>query len=276
MRKVFAKKSFGQNFLRDEGVIARIVSEISPKEGENLIEIGPGLGALTEPVADLTDHITVIELDRELAEKLRHHPFIREKLDVVEEDALRADFRRFRTDERKLRIYGNLPYNISTQLLFHLMEFESDISDMTFMLQREVVDRLTGAVSTADYGRLSVMVQYHFHAEKLFDVSPDSFIPAPKVWSSIVRLTPLKEKPSVAKDEKFMGMMVRDAFNLRRKTIRNSLGAFVSGGELEELGYDPRLRAENLTVDDFVRISNFAYDKKADAANPEGRKWLYI
>lgn len=136
MSKVFAKKSFGQNFLRDEGVISHIVSEISPKPGENLVEIGPGLGALTEPVADLTDHITVIELDRELAEKLRHHPFIHEKLDVVEEDALRADFGRFRTDDRKLRIYGNLPYNISTQLLFHLMDFESDISDMTFMLQR--------------------------------------------------------------------------------------------------------------------------------------------
>ena len=268
MSKVFAKKSFGQNFLRDEGVISHIVSEISPKPGENLVEIGPGLGALTEPVADLTDHITVIELDRELAEKLRHHPFIHEKLDVVEEDALCADFGRFRTDDRKLRIYGNLPYNISTQLLFHLMDFESDISDMTFMLQREVVDRLTGAVSTADYGRLTVMIQYHFRAEKLFDVSPESFIPAPKVWSSIVRLTPLEEKPAVAKDEKFMGIMVRDAFNLRRKTIRNSLGDFVTGDELENLGYDPRLRAENLSVSDFVKISNFAFDKKA--SNPEG------
>ena len=194
MRKVFAKKSFGQNFLRDEGVIARIVSEISPKEGENLIEIGPGLGALTEPVADLTDHITVIELDRELAEKLRHHPFIREKLDVVEEDALRADFRRFRTDERKLRIYGNLPYNISTQLLFHLMEFESDISDMTFMLQREVVDRLTGAVSTADYGRLSVMVSTTSMPRSFSTCPPTHSYPPPRYGPASSASLPSRRK----------------------------------------------------------------------------------
>lgn len=253
----YARKQFGQNFLCDEQVITDIVNAIAPENGDILVEIGPGLAALTEPVCDRISHLNVIEIDRDLAERLRHHPFIRDQLTIYEEDALKFDFRKLVTESQSLRVYGNLPYNISTPLIFHLMTYGSLIRDMHFMLQKEVVERMIASPGTGDYGKLSVMSQYYCTMEGLLEVPPYAFRPAPKVYSAVIRIIPFKEKPFVASDENLLQKVVAGAFNQRRKTISNSLGDYLKEEDFIKLDLDPKLRAENLSVADYVRVTNY-------------------
>ncbi len=257
-----ARKRFGQNFLNDPFVIDQIVSSIHPQDGENLVEIGPGLGALTEPVCEQINQLTVVELDRDLAARLRTHPFISSKLNIVESDALKFDFSTLMTDERPLRVFGNLPYNISTPLMFHLFSFAEQIKDMHFMLQQEVVNRLAAGPGHKNYGRLSVMAQYYCRVIPVLHVPPTAFKPAPKVDSAVVRLEPYSDKPVKVKDVELLNTVVANAFNQRRKTIRNSLKELISDEELSELGISPELRAEKLSLQDFARIADYIKDKE--------------
>ncbi len=248
------RKRFGQNFLRDQSVIQRIVETISPKLSDHLIEIGPGLGALTFPLLKKIDKLDVIEIDRDLVLFLKNKA--EDKLTIYEQDALQFDFSSLSQKPHSLRIVGNLPYNISTPLIFHLIGYASIISDMIFMLQKEVVERMAAAVDADDYGRLSVMVQYHCLVEALFDVSPDAFNPPPQVTSTIVRLVPYEKLPHVAKNYAHFAEVVKQAFSQRRKTLRNSLKKLVSDEDWKNLKINPELRAEKLSVEDFVKISN--------------------
>jgi 16S rRNA (adenine1518-N6/adenine1519-N6)-dimethyltransferase len=251
-----ARKRFGQNFLHDQYVINQIVSAIHPINGENLIEIGPGLGALTEPVAELVEHLNVVELDRDLAKRLRHHPFLNTKLNVLEHDALKFDFAQLSKEDRDLRIFGNLPYNISTPLMFHLFSFHSKIKDMHFMLQNEVVKRLCAVSGDKLYGRLSVMAQYYCKATPVVFVPPSAFNPPPKVDSAVVRLVPHEVPPVQLSSVDLLQRVVTTAFNQRRKTIRNSLSALLDEQAISDAGINPTLRAEALTLQDFANLAN--------------------
>jgi 16S rRNA (adenine1518-N6/adenine1519-N6)-dimethyltransferase len=253
------RKRFGQNFLVDDAVIARIVAAIDPRPADHLVEIGPGLGALTGPILALVPHLHVIELDRDLASRLveRYPP---ERLAVHQADALKFDFSALPVP---MRIVGNLPYNISTPLLFHLMDYAARIADMQFMLQREVVERMVASPSTPEYGRLSVMLQYRFRMDKRFVVPASAFRPRPKVESAIVRLVPLSRPDSLAVDETVFRQTVTRAFSHRRKTLRNALSGFADEADLLSLGIDPGLRAENLPVSAFVAIANRIAGKPA-------------
>ncbi|KAB7655659.1 16S rRNA (adenine(1518)-N(6)/adenine(1519)-N(6))-dimethyltransferase RsmA [Plesiomonas shigelloides] len=256
-----ARKRFGQNFLNDVFVIDSIVSAINPRKGEAMLEIGPGLAALTEPVARDLDHMTVIEIDRDLAERLRHHPQLKDKLTVREQDAMSADFSAISTElGQKLRVFGNLPYNISTPLMFHLFDYTDSISDMHFMLQKEVVNRLAAGPGSKAYGRLSVMAQYYCQVIPVLEVPPHAFKPAPKVDSAVVRLVPHAQKPFPVKNLRWLSRVTTDAFNQRRKTLRNGLSHLFSVEQLEALGIDPTLRAENITVEQFCRLANWLSD----------------
>jgi 16S rRNA (adenine1518-N6/adenine1519-N6)-dimethyltransferase len=262
-----ARKRFGQNFLHDDYVIDKIVSAIAPKRGQNIIEIGPGLGALTEPVAELVDHFTVVELDRDLAKRLRAHPFIRDKLTVVEQDALKFDFSSLRehpTESNKLRIFGNLPYNISTPLMFHLFSYCEHIHDMHFMLQHEVVKRLCAGSGDKLYGRLSVMAQYYCSAIPVVMVPPTAFKPAPKVDSAVVRLIPHKTPIVSLKSVDSLQQVVTAAFNQRRKTIRNSLKTLLDESQITTLDINPEVRAEKLTLAEFARLANAVFENPID------------
>jgi len=251
-----ARRRFGQNFLTATGVIDRIIAAIQPCPGDNIIEIGPGLGALTRPLLERLGHLHVIEIDRDLIARLRER-FDPECLTIHEGDALAFDFGAVCASEvPSLRVVGNLPYNISTPLLFHLGRFASRLRDGHFMLQKEVVMRMVAAPGTAEYGRLSVMLQYRFHMERLFDVPPGAFRPAPKVTSSIVRMTPLPTGTFNAHDETRFACIVAAAFAQRRKTLRNTLRDFLDETALRTLGFDPGLRGERLSVADFVTIAN--------------------
>ncbi|MDF2176778.1 16S rRNA (adenine(1518)-N(6)/adenine(1519)-N(6))-dimethyltransferase RsmA [Aliiglaciecola sp. CAU 1673] len=256
-----ARKRFGQNFLHDPYIIGKIVDAIGPKPGQNLVEIGPGLAALTEPVCDMVDKLTVVELDRDLAARLRSHPFLGPKLNVVEADAMRFDFTTLINDERPLRVFGNLPYNISTPLMFHLFEFAGQIQDMHFMLQKEVVERLAAGPGSKDYGKLSVMAQYHCQVIPVLSVPPGAFKPAPKVDSAVVRLVPYKNKPVEVADAGLLNQVCATAFNQRRKTIRNSLKSLLSEEEIQSVGLNPELRAENLSLSDYAALTNLAAKK---------------
>lgn len=251
-----ARKRFGQNFLRDPGIISRIVRAIAPHAGERLVEIGPGQGALTEPLLDAAGHLEVIELDRDLIPGLRVQFFNYPGFVIHEGDALKFDFRALQGDGVPLRVVGNLPYNISTPLIVHLLQAGDAVQDMHFMLQKEVVERLAANPGGADWGRLSVMAQYHCRVESLFVVPPEAFVPRPKVESAIVRLTPHVERPSTAADEPLLFDLVRQAFSQRRKTLRNNLKGRVDADALEALGIDPGRRPQTLTVEEFVRIAN--------------------
>ena len=253
----FARKRFGQNFLHDNYIIESIVAAIQPKQGEALVEIGPGLAALTVPVSKLVDHLTVIEIDRDLASRLVENPFLQNKISVIEQDALSFDFNQL-SDRlgQPLRVFGNLPYNISTPLMFHLFEYAPIITDMHFMLQKEVVTRLVAAPNSKDYGRLSVMAQYYCQIIPVLEVPPTSFKPAPKVDSAVVKLIPYKQKPYLVNDIKVLSRITTEAFNQRRKTIRNSLGNLFTAEQIGELGIDPNLRAENLTVEQYCLLAN--------------------
>ena len=247
-----ARKRFGQNFLTDPNIIRKIVDAIRPAEDDIMVEIGPGLGALTDPLLARLGHLDVVEIDRDLIARLRTR-FPAERLTIHEGDALKFDFG---TLGAPLRVVGNLPYNISTPLLFHLAGFAERVSDMTFMLQKEVVMRMVAEPDTADYGRLSVMLQYRFRMGRLFDVPPGAFHPAPKVTSSIVRLLPLPVEALRAADYGIFQRVVAAAFGQRRKTLRNTLRDHLDATGFEALDIDPGWRGERLGVADYVRIAN--------------------
>lgn len=250
------RKRFGQHFLNDQAMIQRIVAAIAPKPTEHLVEIGPGQGALTIPLLKHCRQLEVVELDRDLIAPLAATAQAVGELHIHAADVLAFDFAAIKTDARLLRVVGNLPYNISTPLIFHLLDYAPHISDMVFMLQKEVAERLAAKPSTDDYGRLSVMVQYHCQVDVLFDVPPHSFSPPPKVMSSIVRLIPHRTYPVVVKDEALFARIVKDAFGQRRKTLRNSLKNSVDDMIWQRVKIKPDLRAENLSVRDFVELSN--------------------
>jgi 16S rRNA (adenine1518-N6/adenine1519-N6)-dimethyltransferase len=245
------RKRFGQHFLADRGYLQRIVDAIDPRPGEPLLEIGPGPGALTAPLVERAGRIAAIEIDRDLAAALRQR-FTEEQLELFEGDALAFDYG---TLPSGVRVVGNLPYNISTPLLFRLCDFAGRFRDMHFMLQKEVVLRMAAAPSTADYGRLSVMVQHWFAVKRLFDVPPGAFRPPPKVDSAIVRLVPRSAAERGDVDVDRLRRVVTAAFSQRRKTVGNSLSSFADRATLERLGIDPGARAENLSLADYVRLS---------------------
>lgn len=251
-----ARKRFGQNFLHDQRVIAKIVRAVNPRTGDNLVEIGPGLAALTSPRIGECDALTVVELDRDLAAGLPERVPYPERLTIVEADALKYDFNQLLKDDKPLRIVGNLPYNISTPLLFHLLEFGGKVKDMHFMLQKEVVDRITAKPNTKEYGRLSVMIQYYCSATFLFEVPAGSFNPPPKVTSAVFRLEPYAQKPIIAKDEKALSRLVSHVFTQRRKTLRNSLKGMLSDDAFEKVGINPMARPETLTLAEFVALAD--------------------
>lgn len=246
------RKRFGQHFLTDQNIVAKIIAAINPLSKDLMVEIGPGLGALTWPLLETLPRLHVVEIDRDIVQKLRQE-FPTERLTVHSADALRFDFASL---GKNLRIVGNLPYNISTPLLFHLCEFASAVKDLRFMLQKEVVERMVAKPSTPEYGRLSVMLQYRFQMEKLFTVPAGAFRPAPKVESAFVRMQPIAHPKPQAKDEKLFSQVVAAAFSQRRKMLRNTLKAHLAAEDLIKLGIDPGHRAENLSVADFVKIAN--------------------
>lgn len=248
-----ARKRFGQNFLHDHHVIGRIVRAIAPRAGERLVEIGPGLGALTLPLLQEAGNLQVVELDRDLIPKLRQLAAGAGDLVIHAGDALQFDFSSL-TGEQRLRVVGNLPYNISTPLLFHLLEQAGVIQDMHFMLQKEVVDRLAARPATPDYGRLSVMVQFHCRVEKLFTVPPAAFTPVPRVDSAVVRLTP-HSRPPVEADAGILANVVARAFSQRRKTLRNTLRGLLNEVQIAAAGIDPQRRAETLSLDEFAALA---------------------
>ncbi|MBS1205493.1 MAG: ksgA [Proteobacteria bacterium] len=253
-----ARKRFGQNFLHDQFVIDSIVSAINPQKGQAMVEIGPGLGALTEPVGERLDKLTVIELDRDLAARLQTHPFLAPKLTIYQQDAMTMNFSELsQTLGQPLRVFGNLPYNISTPLMFHLFSYTDAIADMHFMLQREVVNRLVAGPNSKAYGRLSVMAQYYCQIIPVLEVPPTAFAPPPKVDSAVVRLVPYSTLPHPVKEIRTLSRITTEAFNQRRKTIRNSLGNIFTVEVLASLGIDPTMRAENVSVAQYCQLANY-------------------
>lgn len=245
------RKRFGQHFLHDPYVLSRIVAAIAPREGDVLVEIGPGQGALTRPLLERLSHLTAIEIDRDLAAGLATE-FPPDRLELIVADALTYDFGDLPAG---LRVVGNLPYNVSTPLLFHLAGFADRIRDMHFMLQLEVVDRMAAAHSTPAYGRLSIMLQRRFLVQRLFKVPSGAFRPPPKVESAIVRLMPRPPAEVVVVDEKVFATLVTRAFGARRKTLRNALSSLIDSAGLQSIGIDPSVRPENVSPEDYVRIA---------------------
>jgi len=244
-----ARKRFGQHFLSDQAIIEAIVNEIAPRPGQFVVEIGPGLAALTQPLVERLGHLTVVELDRDLAVRLRAHP----QLTVIESDVLKVDFRALAASRPEpMRVVGNLPYNISTPILFHLLGVADVVQDQHFMLQKEVIDRMVAAPGTSDYGRLSVMLQWRYAMENVLFVPPGSFDPPPRVDSAIVRMVPLAVPPVL--DAKLLEELVQVAFSMRRKLLRHSLGRW-----LEARGFagefDLQRRAEEVPVAEYVALA---------------------
>jgi 16S rRNA (adenine1518-N6/adenine1519-N6)-dimethyltransferase len=254
------RKRFGQHFLNDNQIIQRIVDVIAPVAGQHIVEIGPGQGALTLPVLKVAGNLEVVELDRDLIPILTERTQKHGTVIIHQADALKFDFSQLATDKKPLRVIGNLPYNISTPLIFHLLEYAACISDMHFMLQKEVVDRLAAHVGSPDYGRLSIMVQYHCQVFSLFKVPPEAFHPPPKVDSSIVRIIPYHTIPFTAKNYAHFEDLVKQAFSQRRKTLRNSLRRLMTDEYWAHVDMDSRLRPEELTVEDYVKLSNALLD----------------
>jgi len=257
-----ARKRFGQNFLVSPGIIHRIVDAIGPRAGDTVVEIGPGLGALTGPLLERIEHLHVVEIDRDLIARLRKR-FPPERLTIHEGDALEFDFGALKGGG-PLKIVGNLPYNISSPLLFHLVPFAPLVYDMHFMLQKEVVDRMVAEPGSKDFGRLSVMLQYHYHMERMFVVPPDAFNPPPKVDSAIVRMIPVDflkvGAGDTANDPALFAKVVTAAFSQRRKMLRNTLREFISEADLAALGITPTARAEDIPVAAYVRLANSLAD----------------
>ena len=256
-----ARKRFGQHFLSDAGVIDDIVRGIDPRPGQALVEIGPGLGAMTDPVVHRCEHLTVVELDRDLAARLRQRP----ELTVVESDVLRVDFgaladQAMATTGKKLRVIGNLPYNISTPILFHLLPWADKVQDQHFMLQKEVVDRMVASPGKKDFGRLSVMLQWRYDMENILDVPPEAFDPPPRVDSAIVRMVPLATPPAI--DRNVLSELVTVAFSQRRKILRHTLGAWINQRGLD-VSFDVQRRAEEVPVAEYLRLATAASNTPA-------------
>ncbi len=259
-----AKKRFGQNFLVDQRIISDIVSAIHPQTQDNVVEIGPGLGALTRPLLERLRRLHVVEVDRDIVARLEHdypQDDPDAKLVIHAGDALEFDLSSLPSP---LRVVGNLPYNISSPLLFHFSSFAARISDMHFMLQNEVVERMVAGPSSPEYGRLSVMLQVRFHMEKLLDVPPSSFRPAPKVDSAVVRMIPLPASELLVKDENIFANIVSAAFGQRRKTLRNTLRNYLDVEDFVNLKIDSGLRGENLSTADFSLVANYLHERKLE------------
>ena len=255
--KHIPRKRFGQHFLTDGGIIEEIVQAIAPQAGQPMVEIGPGLGAMTRPLVERLGHLTVIELDRDLAGQLRAHPL----LTVIESDVLRVDFAALaasmaaEADNQKIRVVGNLPYNISTPILFHLLAAVDVIEDQHFMLQKEVIDRMVAAPSTSAYGRLSVMLQWRYAMENVLQVPPQSFDPPPRVDSAIVRMVPHAVPAAI--DVNLLSELVRVAFSQRRKLLRHSLGQWLAAREFSG-AFDLQRRAEEVPVAEYLALAQQA------------------
>lgn len=260
-----ARKRFGQNFLVDGNVIDQIVAAVHPRPGERIVEIGPGQGALTARLAERVDHLRVIELDRDLVPWLKVQFERHSDFELFQADALKFDFASLVHEGQPLRIVGNLPYNISTPLIFHLLTFTGQVQDMHFMLQKEVVKRMAAGPGAKAYGRLGIMVQYYCEVEALFEVPPSAFEPAPKVDSAVVRLTPHAELPFKADNIRTFEKLVNVAFQQRRKTLRNALKQLVPVEQFEHLPVDLSLRPEALSLGDYVALAN-ALDRLDAAA----------
>ena len=247
--KHIARKRFGQHFLTDGAIIEGIVDAINPHAGEPVVEIGPGLAALTQPLVERLGHLNVIELDRDLAARLREHPH----LNVIESDVLRVDFTQLAAELNvpKLRVVGNLPYNISSPILFHLLEHVTVVQDQHFMLQKEVIDRMVAQPCTSDYGRLSVMLQWRYAMENVLFVPPESFDPPPRVDSAVVRMVPLAKPPQI--DIKLMENMVQVAFSQRRKLLRHTLGRWLEARQFAG-SFDVQRRAEEVPTAEYVAL----------------------
>lgn len=253
-----ARKRFGQNFLQDQAVIDRIISGINPQQHDRMVEIGPGLGALTEHLLEaLQGQLEVVELDRDLVPVLRTKFFNYPELTIHQADALAFDFNSLCDEQHPLRVVGNLPYNISTPLIFHLLDNITHLKDMHFMLQKEVVERMAARPGESSYGRLGIMTQYYCRVQPLFLVGPEAFTPAPKVESAIVRLVPHQQLPFPVDSVTRLQHVVRTAFSKRRKTLRNALAGAIEPQSIEALGIDPGLRPENLSLEQFCQLSNW-------------------
>ena len=251
------RKRFGQNFLHDPNVIQNIVYAIAPQDNQTLVEIGPGQGAITRRLLEHCKQLHVIEIDRDLVRHLKSQFPSTENLLIHNIDVLEFDFNTL-ANGKHLRLVGNLPYNISTPLLFHIFTSTRCIDDMHFMLQKEVVDRMAATPGSKRYGRLSVMTQYHCKVQPLFNVAPGAFNPPPKVQSSIVRLIPYEKKPVTLTDYNLFSQIVNQAFSLRRKTLRNALKTIINEQGLTECGLDAGKRPETVSLEGFARISNYA------------------
>ncbi len=258
------RRRMGQNFLRDKTVIHHIISAIAPANDEHLVEIGPGLGALTESLLNRSGQLDVVELDRDLAHRLEERWGEQPCFRLHSADALRFDFSALTSSLGKLRIVGNLPYNISTPLLFHLLKHKTAIRDMHFMLQQEVVTRMAATPGNRDWGRLSVMLQSECRVQPLFTVPPEAFHPVPKVTSAIVRIEPHHQASVEILDRETFALVVNTAFSKRRKTLRNSLRGLVDEAQIRAAGIDPKIRAEQLGVAQFAALSTLA-SKQVDA-----------
>lgn len=251
-----ARKRFGQNFLRDNNIIDQILGAIAIQKGQHWVEIGPGRGALTDPLLATGVKLDIVELDRDLVALLEQRYLDHPQINIHSADALKFDFKKLVKQGKKIHLIGNLPYNISTPLMFYLLESASHIDTMYFMLQKEVLDRICAEPGTKKFGRLSVMMQYYCQTEHLFDVPPESFSPKPKVMSSIVKLTPYVQAPVTITDIKDLNSLVTQAFSQRRKTIRNALSKLITEQDMTDLGIDSTRRAEVLTLKTFAKLSN--------------------
>ena len=249
------RKRFGQNFLRDESVIEAIARAIAPAESDHVVEIGPGEGALTQALIGSGCRLDAVELDRDLRTRLLAAFSTYPSFTLHSADALNFDFASLTTHDTPLRVVGNLPYNISTPLIFKLLEQAKVIADMHFMLQLEVVERLAASPGNKDWGRLGVMAQFQCEVEQLFEVPPEAFYPPPKVQSAVVRLTPHREPPFPGTDRASLARVVTQAFSQRRKTLRNNFKGTLDDSDFEALQIDPSARAETLSIDDFVAIT---------------------
>lgn len=252
MQQHQARKRFGQNFLHDEGVIHQIVRAIDPQPNDKLIEIGPGMSALTSPLIQAVKHLNVIEIDRDLVQYLQKR-YSSEQLSIIAADVLTVDFSQFGAG---IRIVGNLPYNISSPLLFHLMPYADQIIDQHFMLQKEVIERMIAKPGDSLYGRLSIMLQARYRMQKLFDVAPEAFDPAPKVTSAVVRMRPLKADRPQAKNAQVFEKVVAQAFSQRRKMLRRTLSQWSTHIDWDAVGIDPTDRAEHLSLQQYIALSD--------------------
>ncbi len=260
------KKRFGQHFLHDRSVLLQMQADIAPKQQDMMVEIGPGEGALTQYLIDRVARLTLVEIDNDLIPRLKHSFAHKPAFALVHQDALTLDYRTLIPTEApntQLRVVGNLPYNISTPLIFHLLQHRQHIQDMHFMLQKEVVERLASPPDGAHYGRLSVMAQYYCAIDDLLHIGPEAFDPPPKVDSAIVRLKPYITLPFAAKNEPSFAQLVKQAFSMRRKTLRNTLKPLLSSVAIEACDIDPSVRAETLAVGDFVRLADRWYAQES-------------